>query len=276
MNHPPLQHALTLFQTGRYHDTALFCQQVLTRTQGDESLATLWAMSLQHLGREDEAAILYRQLATANPHAAGHWANLGLMQRRLGEYADSENAYRQALALEPDNVDLLVDYGLLLLDMGRIADARHRFLDATDLRPDSSEARIYGSLACFECGDAQRAAALIPPASSWPQLPDYLQEELASALIRLGRTDEAEALLAAPGIRQSLSGIIRMAQLNERMNRTAQAIALIQEAQSLMDGANRQERMDLLQLQASLALREKKYSAARNRQSYALVSGKRG
>jgi Flp pilus assembly protein TadD len=254
---------MALFRMGRYQDTAVFCQQTLARARGDESLATLWAMSLQYLGRESEAAILYRQLATANPQVAAHWANLGLMLRRLGEYAESENAYRRALALKPSDADFLVDYGLLLLDMGRIADARHRFLDATDLQPESPEARIYGSLACFECGDAQRAAALIPPAASWPKLPQHLQEELASALIRLGRTDEAETLLATPGLRQSLSGIIRMAQLNERTNRTAQAQALVYKALSSMDGASPQERMDLLHLQASLAMRDKDYAGAR-------------
>jgi Flp pilus assembly protein TadD len=263
MNPPVIQHAVALFQTGRYQDAALFCQQALTQTPGDESLATLWAMSLQNLGRDDEAAVLYQQLAAANPGATGHWANLGMTLRRLGDYAKAEEAYRRALVLAPGNTDFLVDFGLLLLDMGRIADARHRFLDAVDLRPELAEARIYASQTCFECGDAQRAAALIPPAAEWQALPDNLREELATALMQVGRTREAEDLLTAPGIHKSLSGTIRLAQLNERTNRVAQARDLLDQARASVGIASPQEQIDLFQLEASLALRDKDYVHAR-------------
>jgi Flp pilus assembly protein TadD len=263
MNLPVIQHAVSLFQAGRYQDAALLCQQALTQTPGDESLATLWAMSLQNLGRDDEAAVLYQQLAAANPGAAGHWANLGMTLRRLGDYAKAEEAYRRALVLAPDNTDFLVDFGLLLLDMGRIADARHRFLDAVDLKPELAEARIYASQTCFECGDAQRAAALIPPATEWQALPDNLREELATALMQVGRTQEAEDLLTAPGVRKSLSGTIRLAQLNERTNRVTQASDLLDQARASFGTADRQEQIDMLHLEASLALREKNFAHAR-------------
>lgn len=220
-------------------------------------------MSLQHLGRDREAAVLYRQLTNAHPQAAGHHANLGLILRRLGDYTDAEVAYLQALRRSPDNTDFLVDYGLLLLDMGRIAEARHRFLDAVDRNPGLPEARIYASLACFECGDAQRAAALIPDANVWQGLPPHLREELATALMQVGRTEEAEALLLAPGMQQSASGIIRLAQLNERTNRIEQAEALLVRARAALDTGGRQEKIDLLHLESSLAMRRKDYDAAR-------------
>jgi tetratricopeptide (TPR) repeat protein len=263
MNPPVIQRAVALFQTGRYQDAALLCQQALTRTPDDESLATLWAMSLQSLGRDSEAAALYRQLAAANPGAAAHWANLGMTLRRLGDYAEAEQAYRRALVVAPDNTDFLVDFGLLLLDMGRIADARHRFLDAVDLQPDLPEARIYASQTCFECGDAQRAAALIPPANEWQALPDPLQEELATALMQVGRTQEAEDLLMKPGVHRSLSGTLRLAQLNERTNRVTQARELLDQVRAAFGTASRQDQIDLLQLESSLAMRGKDYAQAR-------------
>ena len=221
-------------------------------------------MSLQHLGCDREAAALYRQLANAHPQAAGHHANLGLMLRRLGDYADAEAAYLHALGLSPENTDFLVDYGLLLMDMGRIAEARHRFLDAVDQDSSLAEAHIYASLACFECGDGQRAAALIPPASQWQELPAHLREELATALMQVGRTDEAHALLLAPGVGQSLSGTIRLAQLNERTHHIDEAQTLLAHARSLSGGASRQEKIDLLHLESSLAMRRKDYDAARS------------
>jgi len=263
MNQPLIQQAVALFQRGLFQDAAQFCQQALVHAPRDESLATVWAMSLQNLGRDQDAVPVYRQLANARPDVPGHWANLGLVLRRIGDYSEAEDAYRQALAGEPQNTGFLVDYGLLLLDMGRIADARHRFLDAVDQQPGLAEARIYASLACFECGDAQRAAALIPPAEEWRELPDHLREELATALMQVGRTDEAEKLLLAPGIRPSLSGTIRLAQLNERTNHIAQAHALLTQARIQATAAGRQEQIDLLHLEASLAMREKNYADAR-------------
>lgn len=263
MNPPLIQQAVMLLQSGRFEDAATLCRQALARSPGDESFATLLAMSLQNLGRDQEAVPVYRQLALANPGIASHWANLGQVTRRLGDYAESEQAYRHAWELEPQNTDFLIDYGLLLMDMGRIADARHRFLDAVELKPDIAEARIYASLACFECGDAQRAAALIPASGAWPGLPPHLREELATSLMQVGRTEEAEALLLDPAMQQSPSGIIRLAQLNERTNRIPQAESLLARARADLSHANRQEQIDLLHLESSLAMRRKDYDIAR-------------
>lgn len=264
MNPPLIQQAVMLLQSGRFEDAASLCRRVLATSPGDESFATLLAMSLQNLGRDQEAVPVYRQLALAHPQVSGHWANLGLVLRRLGEYAESEDAYRRALALEPRNTGFLVDYGLLLMDMGRIADARHRFLDAVELEPGAAEARIYASLACFECGDAQRAAALIPATGAWSGLPPHLREELATALMQVGRTEESEALLLAPGVQQSASGIIRLAQLNERTNRIEQAESLLAQARAALTVSGRQEKIDLLHLESSLAMRRKDYDTARH------------
>ncbi len=263
MNQHALQQTVFLLQSGRYAEAEHACRQALAAAPGDGNLAMLLAMALQNQGRDAEAAELYQRIAHAQPGVPGHWANLGLVRRRLGDYAQAEEAYRRALSIEPCNTGFLVDYGLLLLDMGRIADARHRFLDAVDLEPDMDEARIYASLACFECGDAQRAAALIPPPAAWLRLPDPLREELATALMQVGRTDEAETLLDAPGIRHSPSGIIRLAQLNERTNRIDQARELLARAKAMAGEPGRQEQIDLLHLEASLAMRAKDYATAR-------------
>lgn len=223
------------------------------------------AMSLQHAGDTAGAATIYRQLTELQPRESAHWANLGLTLRTLGDHAPAEHAYQQALSLAPSTYHYLVDYGLLLLDKGDIAHARHRFLDAVDLAPSYAEARIYGSIACFECGDAQRAAALLPPPAIWQQLPDNLREELATALIQVGRTDEAEVLLSQNRPEQipSLSNVIRLAQLYERTNRVEQAEALLAQAASMPQQHDRQTNVDVLQLETSLALRRKDYTSAR-------------
>lgn len=258
-----LQQAVHRFQTGDFYGAAELCRQLLAYEPDHEDAGTLLAMSLQELGRDRDAADVYRHLEARYPQVAMHAANLALMLRQLGEYTDADVMYRRALATEPRNTAYLVDYGLLLMDMGRIAEARHRFLDAVDINPASIEARIYASLACFECGDAQRAAVLIADYTQWGSLTDQQSENLATALMQVGRTDEAESLLMVPGMQVSASGIIRLAQLNERTNRVEQARMLLARARNVIGTAGRQEQIDLLHLEASLAMRAKDYATAR-------------
>ncbi|MDL5365080.1 sulfotransferase [Xanthomonas sp. NCPPB 2654] len=266
MNSPQLHYAIQLIEQGQAAAAADLCRQALAGVPGDPSWNTLLAMSLQHAGDTAGAAAIYQRLTELQPHESAHWANLGLTLRTLGEHAPAEHAYQRALSLAPRTYHFLVDYGLLLLDKGDIAHARHRFLDAVDLDPSQAEARIYASIACFECGDAQRAATLLPPPAVWPQLPDNLREELATALIQVGRTDEAEALLSQnrPGQSPSLSNLIRLAQLYERTNRVEQAEALLAQAASMPQQHDRQTRVDVLQLETSLSLRRKNYASARS------------
>ncbi|MCW0379023.1 sulfotransferase [Xanthomonas sacchari] len=265
MNAPQLQHAIHLIEQGNAETAAELCRQALIATPHDPGWHTLLAMALQQGGDVAGAAAHYRTLTHLQPQESAHWANLGMTLRTLGEHADADQAYHQALALAPQTYHYLVDHGLLLLDMGDIARARHRLLDAVDLDPAQPEARIHAAIACFECGDAQRAAALLPPPAVWPHLPDDLREDLAGALIQVGRTDEAETLLSQTqhGQAPSLSNLIRLAQLHERTNRIAQAEALWQQARAIAVQDDRQTRIDLLQLQSALALRRKDYTAAR-------------
>ncbi|WP_420009337.1 sulfotransferase [Xanthomonas sacchari] len=265
MNAPQLQHAIHLIEQGNAETAAELCRQALAATPHDPNWRTLLAMALQQRGDVAGAAAHYRTLTRLQPQESAHWANLGMTLRTLGEHADADQAYRQALALAPQTYHYLVDHGLLLLDMGDIARARHRLLDAVDLDPAQPEARIHAAIACFECGDAQRAAALLPPPAVWPHLPEDLREDLAGALIQVGRTDEAEALLSQTphGQAPSLSNLIRLAQLHERTNRIPEAEALWQQASAMAVQDDRQTRIDLLQLQSALALRRKDYAAAR-------------
>jgi len=266
MNAPQLQYAIQLIDQGQAAAAAAACRQALAGDPGDPSWNTLLAMSLQQSGDLAGAATIYRTLTELQPHEPAHWANLGLTLRTLGDHDSAEQAYLRALALALHPHHYLVDYGLLLMDMGYIAHARHRFLDAVELDPTQPEARIHASIACFECGDAQRAAALLPPPSAWPQLSEDLRGELASALIQVGRTMEAEALLSQTPHDQSppASHLIRLAQLYERTNRLEQASELMQKIASTASQHGSQTQGDMLQLEASLALRRKDHAAARN------------
>ncbi|WP_369943730.1 tetratricopeptide repeat-containing sulfotransferase family protein [Xanthomonas medicagonis] len=266
MTQPHLKSAIQLIEQGESGAAATICREALATTPADTSWSTLLAMALQQSGDFAEAAAIYRTLTEREPSEPAHWANLGQVLRTLGDYTSSERAYLRALALAPNTQHHLVDYGLLLMEMGDVARARHRFLDAVELDPTQPEARIHASAACFACGDAQRASSLLPPLWAWPPLSDELLEELASALIQVGRIEEAEALLAPAPQDQSppAARLIRLAQLYERTNRLDQGSALLQQIAASASQHGPQVRMEMLQLQASLALRRKDHAAARS------------
>jgi tetratricopeptide (TPR) repeat protein len=200
-------------------------------------------------------------LVRLRPDVGEHHANLGLMLHQLGRHEEAEASFKRALSV-PHAVDrTLVNYGLLLQDLGRLAEARHLFLDACELG-DLPEARIYGALACLECGDTRRGEALIPDPAQWPMLDPELQGELIKALVQLGRVEEAETLLAVGASGQNPMAMISLAMLHERTNRVASARTLLADAHQRL-GESSQLQEDALVLQAALALRERDYPRAR-------------
>ncbi|MBD9435194.1 sulfotransferase [Pseudoxanthomonas sp. PXM03] len=261
MNRSSIASIVDAYESGRYAAALTLCRSALEEQPEDPSLWTLMGMVLQAQGEFSGAVAAYERMAARHPGVLAHWANLGAAARMAGDYQKADHAYRRAVAIDPGRVSLLIDHGLLLLEMGRLGEARHRFLDAVDLAPESAEARINAALACFECGDAQRAAALIPCESEWLALPPDLKHELATVLMQVGRTDDAERLLLSADS-DSVGTIVRLAQLLERTNRIARARELVSQLEHRVESLNLHERIDLLQLQAAIAMRDKNYAQA--------------
>jgi len=262
MNQPLLGLAVAEYEAGRHDDCSALCRSALGRFPDDESFLTLLAMASQAGGRIEDAAAAFQRLTTTHPDVPEYWSNLGLMLRQLRRHPEAEAAFAHSLALAPRLHDTLLNYGLLLLDMGRIADARHRFLDACEVDGESSEARIYAALACLDCGDTRRAEALIPAPSAWPSLDAQLRRDLTKALTHLGRVDEAEALLQ--GDPADPAAIARLAMLHERTNRIDSANALLERIRHhIAQGDDADLQLDVLTLDAALAMREKDFPRAR-------------
>ncbi|MBD9479484.1 tetratricopeptide repeat-containing sulfotransferase family protein [Pseudoxanthomonas sp. PXM02] len=262
MNHSPITRIVEAYESG-HHDTALaLCHAALEDRPDDPTLWTLIGMALQAKGRYADAIAAYERMTARYPESLAHWANLGAAARLGGDYRKADHAYRNALAIDPRHVSLIIDHGLLLLEMGLLGEARHRLLDAVDLAPGMAEARINAALVCFECGDAQRAATLIPPAAEWDALPSDLKRELATVLVQVGRTDDAERLLLSTES-DSAGTMVRLAQLLERTNRVEQARELVSQLGERAESLGGHERVDLLQLQAAIAMRDKDYAQAR-------------
>lgn len=263
MNASLLAEAIAAYQAGNFDDAASRSRAALEQAPQDETLLTLLALAEHSAGNFDAAADAFKTLVVQHPLVAEYWSNLGYMLRLMGRYSEAEEAFVEALSLAPRAHDALLNYGLLLLDMGRFGAARHRFLDAIEAKPDSVPARIYASSACFECGDAVRAASLIPPPETWHALDADLRRDLAMALIHVGRTEEAEQVLDpdAFGVADPIT-IAHLAMLHERTNRLDDARALLSRIQHHVDSGDHDLKLHALTVDAALAMREKDFPRA--------------
>lgn len=265
MHEPTLQSALGAYNAGRFASCIAQCRAALASAPGDETLSVLLAVALQAEERFAEAAEVYRALLERQPGSVHYWNNLGLMLQHARRQDEAEEAFRRALAIEPNALMPLVNYGLLLLERGRVAEARHRFLDACDAHPGDPMAGIYAALTCFECGDARRAESLIPPPRVWETLDDDLRQDLAMALMQVGRVQEAEGVLSSiTEASVAPAATARLAMVHERTNRVESAAELLERIRGHFDTGDRNTRIDGLTVEAALAMRRKDYARARD------------
>ena len=263
MDQNPLAAPLAAYQAGHYDEAATRSRAALQAAPGDEGLLTLLAMAEHAAGNHPAAADAFRTLAERRPTAPEYWSNLGYMLRLSGRHDESEAAFLRSLSLAPAAHDTLLNYGLLLLDMGRFGAARHRFLDAVEAQPDSVAARIYASSTCFECGDAIRAAQLIPPESEWSALDADLRRDLATALAHVGRAEEAKRLLAGDAASNDPVTMSHLAMLYERTNQLDSAKVLLEKIRHHIDGSDGDLKLHALTVDAALAMRERDFDRAR-------------
>ncbi len=168
-------------------------------------------LALNHLGQlhqgrgENLAAIaLFERAVAQNPGFAPAYNNMGVSLHRLGRRAPALAALDRALANDANLTAVHGNRGHVLSDMGRWDEARAAFLQAVACTPDSAEAWRNLGTVCHranlpaEAEEACRRAIALDPSDF-----DALVE-LAGALERLGRLDEARAVYAEVAQRRGL------------------------------------------------------------------------
>lgn len=171
-------------------------------------------------------------LAVAQADASRGHFNRGVELQRKGDLEGARAAYEEALRLSPTRVDALSNLGLVLLNLGALDQAVERLGQAVALQPDLHQVRLALAFAHFRSGrfgpaerEAARVVAGVPgdpralhllglsrlkldrTEDGVSALEAALQADaknveaagtLATAYIRLGDVDKAEALLAGP------------------------------------------------------------------------------
>lgn len=235
MNDIPTEHStpsiVASIKAGRPADAERAARARLAGRADDTQAMVLLAIAVGMQDRPREAADLYRRLIELQPGELTHRNNLGTSLRDAGDLAGAEQAYRQVLSQRPDDVAALANLGLLRWQQGDAVETRELMLAAWRLDPTLPEPRIYGALACHECADTETAERLIGDHARWPYLGPVLEPDLATALMQIEHTGEAEQRLRSLLARPEAEAVarLRLASLLERINRLDEAEALLGE-----------------------------------------------
>jgi tetratricopeptide (TPR) repeat protein len=163
------------------------------------------------------------------PRVATHWVDLGTTLRAMGRSDEALLAYAEAAGRGESSADFLYNVALLHHERGDLETARRLYADALHADPEDADIRLQAAQCCHDALDPDAALALLEP---WPALTGLDAERLsrlALLLLNLGDGAGADAVLArlvADGV-EALPPLarLRLAQLDERRNRVADATA---------------------------------------------------
>ena len=109
---------------------------------------TTW-VTLQELGRLDEAQASYTQAIALKPDYAEAHSNLGITLQELGRLDEAEASYNQAIALKPDYAEAHSNLGNTLQELGRLDEAEASYNQAIALKPENIEAHTQLLMCLF-------------------------------------------------------------------------------------------------------------------------------
>lgn len=252
-------------QQGRLLEAEQFARINLATAPTDETALTLLGVSLQLQKRADEAAAIYRRLTELCPNIKEHWSNLGTALREAGRLDESLHAYHQAHQLAPGDAIVKLNLGLLHMERAEYPAARRFLLEACHFDPALNEARLYGAMMCYECGDNPTAERLVEDWRLWEDLTDHQRVDLAWLLTQLGQTTEGEALFEAVlATTQERERVLsNLAMLRERVNRLDEARDLVAQLPQPDEVKDLNTRMEVVAARVTMAVRDRDLPTAR-------------
>lgn len=250
---------------GDWSTAEQLCRMRLEREAPDEILLLMQAISLQFLQRADEAVAVYARLTTLFPESSLHWGNYATALRESGATHEAEKAYAKSIRLDPGNVSPLINLGLLQLRTQKYVAARETLLKAHAIDAESPMVSIHAARACHTCRHFEQAQALLKPWRAWLPLDDALQLELGSLHLAMGEGKFALMLLEELGQRSPANAAVKIQLVvaYERLNRIAEAEAVLRGLSLQQDGLDAEVRVEMAHLTAKLALRRGDLKAAR-------------
>ena len=153
-NRPEAHYNLALAhqRLGRLREARECCERaVALRPDYPEANNTLAVL----LARDDpeRALACFGRAIAARPSYADAHNNMGITLQGLGRYDEAVASYRQALAIKPDHPDALSNLGLALRSLNRLEEAISCFELAQAVKPDHVDAQLGEGLVRLALGD---------------------------------------------------------------------------------------------------------------------------
>ena len=229
---PSAEAVAGLLRSGKAEAAEAAARQMHAANPQDCNAMVLLAISLSMLKRFPEAVEIHRRLIELQPNEAAHHNNLASSLWDMGALDEAEQAYRRGLSLNPNDPGALSDLGALRWQRGDAVETRELMLAAWQLDPGMPEPRVYGAPACHECADTEMTERLLEGSENWLFLGPKLEADLATILMQIDRTEEAERRLRELLKRPDAESIarLRLASLMERVNRLDEAEAMLEQA----------------------------------------------
>lgn len=117
-------------------------------------------LSLQHLGRFNEAEAKYKEVLQWDKNHANAWHNLGMLYYMNKQYQDALAMLGKSLSIDPYPAQYHYSFGLVLEKIGNLGEAIRAYEQAIDRDPQSIDA--YNNLGniWLQAGNLERAEAI--------------------------------------------------------------------------------------------------------------------
>lgn len=263
------------YQLKKYNEAVKYLERARTNGNRDKNVVIALGDAYGKIGRTADLNTLYAQNADLFAGDANYYFNLAVMKKKSGDLEGAEASFRKVLELEENHKDALANLGVIMFAKGEYGDARVVFEKLMKMDGSVRNKKNFAAAASRD-GDYKAAMPIwseILKANSQDHevrllLADALYDtgdikvamgmykqilaakpKSATALDGIGRCHLADANYAAAeaALRSSIAAdknfvpaYNNLAVVLEKMNRRAQAIALLEKA-STMDPNNADE-----------------------------------
>jgi len=203
-------YAEQLTRQNNFDDAALALEAVLAIDPEHELALTDLAVTMQALGRLQEARKYYEKALALASHDARLNHNYGTLLKQLHDFDGAVDAYRRSILLSPYNEDYRLRLGLALIEKGEFEEAvEHMDVLATQ-NPNHERCAYYQSYAHMKLGNGTAAAGAADRLLNICGPSSTTYTSIASTYLCAGRPDVTKEACAlafqhSPGNRQALA-----------------------------------------------------------------------
>jgi Flp pilus assembly protein TadD len=181
----------SLFQQGKSEEAVVALEKALKVDPGHWKSHNNMALASIDLGELEVAEAHYRESLAIEPQPA-IYNDLGFVLEREGMPEEAAEAYRKALELDPESASAHYNLGVSLARSGEFAEAETHLRAALKRTPNAQTYTGLG-VVLLQQGKAEEAIASLRAAIEADPENAAAHQDLAQALEKLGRTDEARS-----------------------------------------------------------------------------------